>query len=294
MNHKVAVITRTKERPQLLKRAFKSVRDQVFKDFLWVVVNDAGDTHPVKDIVNDAEKAGLNTLLINRKKSIGMEAASNNGVLESESEYIVIHDDDDTWHKKFLSETVSFLDKREEYIGVITHSYRVDEKITKGGITHVNTRPYNEWLMSIQFSDLLIENPFPPISFLFRRSLWERSGGFDEALPVLGDWDFHLKALLDGEIGVIPTKLANYHFRVDLKAHQQAYGNSVTDGVDKHIEFDARFRNGKLREDLENNELGLGYLLLLGRMNMQVFDKVQLVTNIAGRYKAFKKRLNIK
>jgi len=288
--HKVAVVTRTKNRPLLLKRAYESVRNQSFKNFQWVVVNDAGDVDPVQEIVDASIEAGINTLLVNRAESVGMEAASNDGVQSSQSEYIVIHDDDDTWHPDFLKETVRFLDERQDYLGVVTHSDRIDEKVSENSVTHVNTRSYNKWLMSIQFSDLLIENPFPPISFLFRRSVWDHAGGFDESLPVLGDWDFHLKTLLVGDIGVLPITLANYHFRVQLNDDQAIYGNTVTHGVSKHIEFDAKYRNAKLRDDINNNKFGLGHLLLLGRMNMQVFDKVTLITNIAGRYRSIKNK----
>ncbi len=293
MTCRVAVITRTKNRPLLLKRAYESIRNQVFTDFQWVVVNDAGQVEPVQQIVEIATKAGINTLLINRGESIGMEAASNDGVKSSKSEYVVIHDDDDTWHENFLMETVRFLDERTEYLGVVTHSDRIDEKVSDNSVTKVNSRPYNNWLMSIQFSDLLVENPFPPISFLFRRSIWQQVGGFDELLPVLGDWDYHLKVLMAGDIGVLPITLANYHFRVQLKQDQQVYGNTVTHGVEKHIEFDAKYRNAKIRTDIKNNEFGLGYMLLLGRMNMQIFNKVALVTKVASRYKSLKKRLKL-
>ena len=53
--------------------------------------------------------------------------------------------------------------------------------------------PYNHWLQNVYLSDLAVENRFPPISFLFRRSVYDKIGGFDEELPVLGDWDFNLK-----------------------------------------------------------------------------------------------------
>ncbi len=288
---KVAVITRTKNRPIMLSRVYESIKGQSFTNFQWVVVNDAGDEGPVNDIVKKAKDEGVNTLLIHRKKSIGMEAASNNGVASSESEYVVIHDDDDTWHKDFLVETIKFLEVNVGYLGVVTQSERIDEKIIGNSIIQVNNRPYNDWLMSIQFSDMLINNPFPPISFLFRRSAWNEIGGFDESLPVLGDWDFHLKVLMDGDIGLLPMKLANYHFRIEVKEGQTTYGNTVTQGVDKHIEFDAKYRNAKLRKDLSENRYGLGHLLLLGRLNMQVFSKVELVTNLAGRYKSIKKKL---
>jgi glycosyltransferase involved in cell wall biosynthesis len=41
---KVAVITRTKDRPLLLERAIKSVHNQTFKDYVHIIINDGGDS----------------------------------------------------------------------------------------------------------------------------------------------------------------------------------------------------------------------------------------------------------
>ena len=96
---KVAIITRTQNRPLLLKRAMESVSSQTFKDFVWVVVNDADEKENVDKIVLQAESRGIDVLILHRPESSGMEAASNHGVHNSESEYLAIHDDDDTWQQ---------------------------------------------------------------------------------------------------------------------------------------------------------------------------------------------------
>ena len=46
----VAVITRTRNRALLLRRAARSVERQTFRDFSWVVVNDGGDGEEVKPV----------------------------------------------------------------------------------------------------------------------------------------------------------------------------------------------------------------------------------------------------
>ena len=37
------------------------------------------------------------------------------------------------------------------------------------------------------------ENPFAPITFLFRRTAYEAVGPFNQDYTVLGDWDFHYR-----------------------------------------------------------------------------------------------------
>ncbi len=274
---KVAVITRTKNRPIMLLRVRASVQNQRYKDFIWIVVNDAGDKIPVEKEVKKASDQGITVKLIHRSKSTGMEAASNDGIAQSNSEYVVIHDDDDTWHPDFLEQTVRYLDENQNYVGVITHTKRIDEKLSGDEIILQNESYYNRWIQAVYMADLCIVNRFPPISFLFRRVVYEKVGGFDETLPVLGDWDFNLRVLIEGDIGVIQKVLANYHFRVESKNKESIYGNSVTSGVQSHIEYNAIYVNRKLREDIRNNQLGLGFMLSQSRMNSHVYEVLNRV-----------------
>lgn len=249
----------------MLPRVLASLCAQEMKDFVWVLVNDAGDAAPVESIARQGRERGLEVNVINRKTSIGMEAASNHGVRESQSEYVVIHDDDDSWEPAFLRETVEYLDSEKDVPGVIAWANRVDEMIKDNGVEVVASYPYNHWLLNIYLSDMAIENRFPPISFLFRRSIYDEVGGFDESLPVLGDWDFHLRVLMKGDIHVIHKPLANYHFRVNSEKGD-VYGNTVNAGMDQHVLYDAVYRNRKLREDLEAGSQGVGALLAMGQM----------------------------
>lgn len=264
MEKKVAIITRTKNRPILLPRVRESIQSQSYKDYVWVLVNDAGVREPVDHEAEVARSQGMDVLVIHREQSVGMEAASNDGVRKSASEYVVIHDDDDTWEPTFLEKTVNFLDHDNRYVGVITHSMRVVERLTDEGAVFLMSHPYNDWLTSVFLIDLAQTNRFPPISYLFRRSLYDAVGGFDESLPVLGDWDFNLRSLAEGDIAVIPELLANYHFRYDV--HDSGYSNSVIGGVAKHAEYDPIYRNKMLRDDMKHGRVGLGHLINVGRL----------------------------
>src|SRR5688572_27059131 len=95
---KVAIITRTKNRELLLGRAIQSVLAQTFADFVHVVVNDAGNVAKVEELTGQyQEKYAGRLQLIHRESSTGMEAASNAAIKASQSDYVVIHDDDDSW-----------------------------------------------------------------------------------------------------------------------------------------------------------------------------------------------------
>jgi glycosyltransferase involved in cell wall biosynthesis len=283
---KVAVITRTKNRPLLLPRARASVVGQTFRDFVWVLVNDAGERGYVEENASAARASGVEVQVLHREKAVGMEAATNDGVRSSESDLIVIHDDDDTWEPEFLARMVRHLDETPEEVGTICYSMAVYEQITETGTKETSREPYNTHLKAVHLADVATVNPYAPISFLFRRSLYDAIGGFDESLPVLGDWDFNLKALLKGDIGLVPDLLANYHLRREVGEDIDDYGNSVTTGVNTHSLYDARYRNRMLRRDIEAGRVGLGFLLFHGRHAFRLRRKIAAIDRVFARPRA--------
>jgi glycosyltransferase involved in cell wall biosynthesis len=263
----VAIITRTKDRPLFLDRAFNSILRQTFRDFVWVVVNDGGTKDHVDAVVSQALCEGLDTVIIHHETSRGMEAASNVGVKACESEFIVIHDDDDTWEPTFLEKSVTFLrsDDGRRYGGVLTFTTTVNEKVGNGRIFTLRKEPFNDWMHAVYLVDVARANTFAPIAFLYRRSVYNRIGGYDESFPVLGDWKFNIQFLFDSDIGLIREPLANYHKRIDAKDAQ--LGNTITSGRYRHHEYDALFRNDLLRREAHDGKFGIGLLVNLVKEN---------------------------
>ena len=250
----VAIITRTKNRPLLLKRAAQSVASQTHKDYTWVVVNDGGDINDVLSVIQASHIDPTKIIICSNKESTGMEAASNIGIRNSKAEFIVIHDDDDSWHPKFLERSVDFLSgNRDVYGGVISKTTYISEAIDDQTVVEHGRWPYNDWIKNIQIAEMAVGNLFAPIAFLFKRSYYDDIEGFDERLPVLGDWDFNLRYLMKTDIGILPEPLAFYHHR-DQGAVAQTYSNSVIGGLDRHAEYNSIVRNKYIRSSHMNDD----------------------------------------
>ena len=262
---KVAVITRTKDRELLLGRALASVSSQTFRDFVWVIVNDGGERAPVEQIAEKARASGIEVKVLHHEKSLGMESASNAGIRACDSLYVTVHDDDDSWDPAFLERTAAFLDNEPLFAGVITHTRQVNEIIRNGVPRTTSQYCVNKHLKSVYLMEMLSVNSFPPISFLYRRAMYDVLGGYDETLPVLGDWDFNIRFLMRGDIGVIPEPLARYHIREDISDADNVYGNTVVAKLDAHARYDAILRNRYFRTD----PAGLGTLI-----NLAVLDRL--------------------
>jgi len=246
----VSIITRTKDRPHLLRRAFSSVQQQGFTDWEHIVVNDGGHAAAVDAVMREFPDSVQERIkVLHHKEPKGMQAASNAGIHASSGTFICIHDDDDQWHPDYLSRVTAFLEsagERSPYQGVITATEEVRESIdASGSITEIERRPYVP-LGEISLFRLGYENPFPPIAFCFRRSAWEGLGGFDPRWDVIGDMEFNLRFLRKFEIGVIPEPLAYYHIRET--AADPASANSIREKQALHKRLVNELKNAHLKE----------------------------------------------
>ena len=244
MRAEVAIIIRTKNRSLLLKRAIESVLQQTFENWFVVIVNDGGSEDAVHIILDQQiNKLCGRYLLISNPVSVGMEAASNIGIEACDSEYICIHDDDDTWHPEFLEECITSFKAmgNSDVGGIVTRSMVIYEKTTFDTIKEVRRKLFKPTknISRLAIVDLAERNMFPPISFLFRRDVYEEVGGFNPKFEVLGDWDFNLRIIMKYEIVVIPKCLANYHIR----KKRSDLSNSIISNRKKHLDIDVYIKN---------------------------------------------------
>lgn len=281
MDNTVTIITRTKNRPTLLRRAAESVAQQTFYNYEWVIVNDGGNLDDVLEVVNSSQVDPTKITICHNEQSLGMEGASNAGIASSSSTWIVIHDDDDSWHPDFLKTTTRFLDaNRGIYQGVITGTVLINEEIVGETVVEHSRRPYQDWVKAVHLAEMATGNFFAPIAFVFNRAIYDIIGGFDPSLPVLGDWDFNLRFLLEGDIGVIEKPLAYYHHR--NAAANSAYSNSVVGGIQKHLAYNSIVRNKYVREAVLHPKLAvLANLVSNGYLHLDTRARLDGVRSVA-------------
>jgi glycosyltransferase involved in cell wall biosynthesis len=257
----VSILMRTKNRPLMLPRALRSVLSQSFRNWHLCLVNDGGDAAAVARAVGE-QSAALDgrITLIHHAESLGMEAASNRALEAAEGEFIVTHDDDDTWHPDFLARAVGFLSApaNAAYVGVVTDSRIVWERIVGDQIIEDEQEPFPSHGTNIELRRVLGGNSFPPISLLLRRAAVLRVGAFNADMPVLGDWEFNLRAMALGDFGFIGEPLAYYHQR--REPCEPDYGNTVIAGTADHQRYDVLLRNSIIRVALRDNPSMIGLL----------------------------------
>lgn len=261
----VSIVTRTKDRPLLLRRSIESVLNQTHENWLHIVVNDGGNGEVLQGVISQFSSRYRQRLkLIENSQSLGTSAALNIGMKAAETHYVVTHDDDDTWHPAFLEKSLASLTTSKKLVpktrGIISHATAINESIEGDRVFEKYRYSFNGWIKTIALTRLAAGNFIPPISFLFDRTVFSEIGFFNEEINFAEDWEFYLRFLSRFEIAVLPEHLANYHLR---SASTDAYGNTVTAGIDHHITVGAAIKNEMVRQDLASGKFGLGYLIAL-------------------------------
>jgi len=224
-NDLVAVVTRTKDRPLLLRRALLSVKNQTYENHIHILVNDNGDENTIKDVLRELHITPIDARLITINSGGHMEATSNAGLeiaKELGAKFVVIHDDDDSWSSDFLSVMTSELSRYQELApsvaGIICRANRVYEKIDGNTITVDHFEPHATILPEVGILDVADlfddKNNFAPIQFLYELRAWVELDGYNPQLTTYGDWDFNLRFLEKYDIAAIPNYLAFYHWRL--------------------------------------------------------------------------------
>jgi glycosyltransferase involved in cell wall biosynthesis len=255
----------------MLERALRSIVGQTFEDFVLVIVNDSPVREPVEAMLHTfADRLGDRVIVIHNDKPEGRWGAMDAAIAAVQSDYFILHDDDDSWHPTFLDRTVAHLDAYPNDAAVATRTELVFEEVGNGTITELRRQILAAGLNTVSFLEMLKQNYVPPIALLVRRSVFAEVGTFDNTLPVLADWDFTLRLISRHTVGFIDGEpLAYWHHR---EASTGDEGNSVVSDAVNHQRYNLRIRDSYLRDSVAGSN-DLGPLLLSAELFRQLDTK---------------------
>ena len=170
-----------------IERALESVRNQTFKDYEIVVVND-GSTDSTPEIIQiyiDSHPE-IQVILINQSNK-GIGGARNTGIKNANGKYVAFLDADDLWYPEKL-EKVAEIFKRNPDVVLVCHDEYMREE---GGITRKSLRygpcmePMYEWML---FSGNCISTSATAV----KREALLNAGLFSENLEFNGVEDYEL------------------------------------------------------------------------------------------------------
>jgi glycosyltransferase involved in cell wall biosynthesis len=184
-----------------IEQAVFSALNQTYSNKEIIVIDD-GSNIETKAVLKKLEPKI--TILITQDNQ-GQSIARNNGIRKAKGEYILNLDSDDFFEITFCEKAINKFEEDQE-IAIVTCN--VNRFNTSGTIDVFF--PNGGFLNNFLFSNSAMG------SSMFKRKDWERCGGYEEKLPILGleDWEFYIQILkFGGYAYVIEETLFNYQVR---------------------------------------------------------------------------------
>tara|TARA_B100000945_G_scaffold317419_1_gene320264 strand:- start:1223 stop:2053 length:831 start_codon:yes stop_codon:yes gene_type:complete len=258
----VTVILPTYNRAKWLKKSIESVLSQKFQDFELIVVDDASNDSTRKVLESYSGKIKSFYLTEN----VGVSAARNTAILQSDSKWIAFLDSDDFWHNEKLDKQI-----KQTKLFPQCKIHFTDEIWIRNGI-RVNPKNKHQKRDGWIFKPSLALCLMAPSTVMLRRELLERHGMFDETLPVCEDYDLWLR-------------LTAYHPVALLNEKLMTRQGGHTDQLSKKLWGIDRFRVQSLQKILSQENLRSEYRTAAIRM---LRKKCEILIN------GFRNRGNIK
>lgn len=216
--------------PQVLREAIASVQKQTFKDFEFLILNDASPDPAVSQVLEEVARHDPRIRLMRRTSTGGLSLAANDLVANAKGEFLAFVDHDDLLHPEALACIVEVLGRQPEVAWVFSD----EDKIDAGGNRQ-------DPIFKLGFSHhLLLHWNYVSHLRVLRRD-WAQKGfrlGFEGAQ----DWDLALRMVAaGGKFAHIPRVL--YHWRVSA--------GSMAAGAYAKIGANAKAM-AAIREHLEN------------------------------------------
>ncbi|MDD5068728.1 MAG: glycosyltransferase family A protein, partial [Candidatus Pacebacteria bacterium] len=218
---KVDVILPTYNRRASLERCLAGLQAQTHKDFEVIVVDD-GSRDNTENFIR-SQKSDLRLHYI-RQENKGPAMARNVGIKNATADYVAFIDDDCIPEKDWLEELVKALSLNPESAGVGGFVVRQNNDLISRYIDHSGTishRTFGETVI------ILIT-----CNAIFKRSILEKEGGFNDALRHAEDAEMSLRLVRKGyRFALAPLAIVKHDHPRTLRAIYKmyvCYGNGIT------------------------------------------------------------------
>jgi glycosyltransferase involved in cell wall biosynthesis len=202
MSDLVSVIIPCYKQAHFLKECVKSLQSQTFYNWEAIIVDD-GSPDNTKEVATQLTLEDKRIRYLHKPNG-GLSSARNTGITASSGQFIQLLDADDRLdcrklevHAKFLSRTTNI----DLVYGNASYFY-------DGNASDFHRGPYalhpeHDWIKEYWedprpvLAKLVERNIFPVCAPLFRRSVFDRVGYFNEALAALEDWEYWIRCAIE-------------------------------------------------------------------------------------------------
>lgn len=218
----VSIIIPLYNKANYIEKAIRSVFNQTCPEFELIIVNDGSTDNSIENLqltifnlqlTNPDENAKIK--IINQDNQ-GVSIARNNGVKETNYDYIAFLDADDWWEPTYLEEMKSLITEFPE-AGIFGSSYfkvkNGQKKIAEIGVEPV----FNKGL--INYCRVYAKTMYQPLwtgATIIKKTVFESEDGFNPTLKLGEDFDLWLRVALKYPVAFLNKPLAYYNQDVEL------------------------------------------------------------------------------
>jgi glycosyltransferase involved in cell wall biosynthesis len=203
MEYQVSVIIPTYNYGRFIAEAIRSALCQTY-GALEIIVIDDGSTDDTASLANSFGTS----IRYFRQENMGVCAARNRGVLESNGKFIAFLDADDIWEPTKIEKQVAKFGEDPE-IGLVHCGMREFDSAT-GATVEVHLEGAEGWLaedIALSEQSVIVG---PGGTIMVSRQAFEDVGGFDTRLKNGEDWEFCFRVATKYKIGFVPEVLVEY------------------------------------------------------------------------------------
>lgn len=213
---RVAIHMAIYNRRKYLGQAIRSIVSQDYPHWELWISNDGGEN--ISDIINKFDNGKIHLLNLPHK---GKSSALNTGLERSQGQWIGYLDDDDIHYPFHLSVLMDAALKNPGREFLYSDTFKVYLREFENGNCYETDREV-ENVSSVDLEMILVRNYINHKNILHRRSLIDKTDGYDTGLTALIDWDMIRRLFCLTRPLRVPVITGEYYIynREDGRAHQ--------------------------------------------------------------------------
>ncbi len=197
-NNLVSIILPTYNGSEYLAQSIESCLNQIYDNFELIIVNDGSKKSKEEDIIKSYKDKRI--IYLKNDKNLGLSESLNIGFARSSGEYLTWTSDDNCFQSDAVEVMMRYMKEDDRIDFIYSDGYFIDSygKVT-GEFT--TSEAWKLWLY----------NCIGP-SFIYRREVYEKIGGYDPEMYLVEDYDYWLRIVKRFRMVKISEKL--YFYRV--------------------------------------------------------------------------------
>lgn len=239
----LAIVTRLSRPARYLERVLDGFLLQTGAHIHWSIITQLELNGDYAKCFKRAKDNGIAVTITKAAPNIPLGQLANLGVNATQSEFVMLHDDDDTLRGDFVGGAMRLMHNKD-LAGVTCHAAVIHED----GSDYVLDFVLSPGMKFVCETSLAQDNLIVTNALIYRRAGFEAADGYPQDVTVAEDWLFNMALIAEGPIAVLPKIYAEVYIRGKRPPSQNSmrfeatHHNTVVTHETAHIEMETRIR----------------------------------------------------